>query len=63
MEPNDFVYQQIYKGSLAAKVNEGVARGHAVMGLDSFKKGKFTRVDWLIRDMIIKAKKVSKGIK
>ena len=63
MNPSDFVYQQIYKGALAQKVNEGIAKNHAVMGLDMYKKGKFQKVNVLIKDMITKAKKDSKGVK
>lgn len=39
---NDFVYSQIYKGALAQGAKEKHAKDCAVMGLDDYKKGKFT---------------------
>lgn len=63
MGPNDFIYQSIYKGCLSQKVNEGVARDAAVMGLDAYKKGKFKSAKLLINDAIVAAKKRSKGVK
>ena len=65
MTPADFVYNSIYKGALALKVSETVAKNHAVMGLDRYKKNKFqkNKVDLLIKDEIAAAKKECKGVK
>lgn len=65
MSPADFVYNQIYKGSLALKISETIAKNHAVMGLDRYKKNKFqkNKVDLLIKEQIAAAKKQMKGIK
>ena len=63
MSPEDFVYTQIYKGCMAEKVNERIAREHAQMGLDKFKKNKFAKASAMIKEMIMAAKKQSKDIK
>jgi len=64
MNPADFVYDQVYKGALAEKVNEGVAQSQAVIALDRYKKnnmgglkvGKFIKL--MIQDAKSKAKKL-----
>lgn len=65
MQPNDFVYQQIYKGCLAKGVKEGIARDAAIMGLGAYKKGKHggKKVADLIANSITQANKISKGVK
>lgn len=65
MKPNDFVYQQIYKGALAKKVNERVAHQQALIGLDKYKKSAMggAKVSKFIEDQIAIAKRLSKGLK
>lgn len=42
MTPQDFVYTQIYKGALKGKASERMAQQHAQIGLDIYKKNKFS---------------------
>jgi len=57
----DFVFNQIYKGALAAGAKEKQAKDHAVMGLNDYKKGKFQgKASKLIEDRIKQAKRKSK---
>lgn len=59
MEPTDFVYLQIYKGSLAAGAKEKAARDQAIIGLDKYKKSNFRKkVTDLISHHITQAKKM-----
>jgi len=62
MNPKDFVFDQIYKQSLKSGASSVNAHAQAVMGLDDFKKGKFSggRVSKLIEDRVKKAKRASK---
>jgi len=57
MQSTDFVYQQIYKGSLSQGAKEKAAHDAAVMGLGDYKKGKFKKAQDLIKQYIQKAKK------
>jgi len=55
---NDFVFDQIYKGALAAGAKEKAAHDHALMGVDDYKKGKFQgKASKLIESRIKLAKK------
>ena len=63
MKPSDMVYNAIYKGALDKRCAESVARDHAVMGLDAYKKNKFKTPKQLIDDYIKRAVVVSKGVK
>lgn len=58
MKPEDFIYNQIFKGSLKAGAKQDAAHRHAVMGLDEYKKGKMAggRASKLIERHISAAK-------
>jgi len=60
MNMEDFVYNSIYKGALKVGAPERAAHDHAVMGLDDFKKNKFSgrKASSLIEERIKQAKKV-----
>ena len=55
MQPNDFVYMQIYKGAMKAGATERAAKDHAVMGLNEYKSNRFGQkkvsglIDWHIK--------------
>ena len=55
MQPRDYVYDQIFKGAMAAGASERNAKDRACMGLDDFKKNRFKKVADLIGDRIKKA--------
>lgn len=42
MQPNDFVWNQIYKGSIARGAKQGVAHKHAVTGSERYRKNQFS---------------------
>lgn len=63
MNPADFIYDQIYKKCLEKRIPESVAKDHAVMGLDCYKKGKFKKAVDLVDDFVNRAARASKGIK
>ena len=60
MQPNDFVYNQIYKGSLQKGAKETKAHEMAVRGLEPYKRHQFKKPSHLIEDFIKKAVKESK---
>ena len=60
MNPSDFIFSQVYRGALSEKVNERIAKDHAVMALNKFKKGQFKKPVELIKESIRQAKKASK---
>ena len=62
MMPNDFVFNQIYKGALNAGANERAAHNNALLGLEDYKKHKLgtKKVSSLIETRIKQAKKESK---
>jgi len=56
MMPDDFVFNQIFKGAIAKKASDRHAHKHAVMGLADYKKSKNKkRVSFLIEDRIKQA--------
>ena len=57
MKPNDFVYMQIYKGALAKGAKERAAHNNAILGLEDFKKGRFSKTSKLIEERIRMAKR------
>jgi hypothetical protein len=64
MQPNDFVFSQIYKGALKSGATERFAHRHAVMGLEDYKKSKIaTKVSKLIEQRIKDAIKDTKRAK
>jgi len=61
MSPNDFVFNQIYKGALAKKATERAAHNAALNGLEFYKKHKISKkVSGLIAENIAAAVKASK---
>ena len=57
MTPNDIVYNEVYKGCKAAKCDELTSKNAAIMALQKFKNGQFTKPTKLISEAIIEAKK------
>ena len=55
--PNDFVYNSIYKGCKAEKVDELASKDAAIMGLQKFKNGQYSTPIKLINESITQAKK------
>lgn len=56
MSPDDFVYNQIFKGALAKNSSDRHAHKHAVIGLADYKKSKNkNRVSFLIEERIKQA--------
>ena len=53
MNPNDFVYTQIYKGALNVGASALSAQQSAAIGSDEYRKGKFgKKVSHLIEEKI-----------
>lgn len=61
MSPEDYIYNQIYKGALSVGASEQFAKDNAVTGLSDWKKGKFKKVIDLIEEKIKQAKKMTGG--
>ena len=60
MNNEDFVYQQILSGCKSAGIRESVSTGHALRGLDRYKKGKYSgKPIKLISETIKEAKKAA----
>ncbi len=62
MSPSDFVFDQIYRGSLNKGASQASAQKHAMIGTDEYKKGKTSgkRVSHLIERHIMEAKKTKR---
>lgn len=62
MMPNDFVFDQIYKGALKAGATERHSHNNAMLGLDDYKKHKLgaKKVSSLIETRIKTAVKESR---
>jgi len=61
MSPEDFVYNQIFKGALNKKASQNNAQKQAVIGMEKYKKGKISKkVSHLIEQGIAEAVKDSK---
>ena len=56
--PNDLVYDSVYKGCKAEKCDELTSKNAAIMALQKFKNGQFTKPTKLITDAITQAKKL-----
>ena len=65
MTQNDFIYDQTYKGCLAAGCDAYLAKNTAVSTLRKYKNNQFTKPSALIKTAIADAKKliVKKGKK
>ncbi len=61
MTPHDLIYDSIYKKALNDGCIERIAKSHAQMGLEDYKKGKFKKSFDLIQNRIKLAKKESKN--
>lgn len=60
MQPNDFVYQSIYRGAIKSGAAEKSAKDHAIMGLEDCMRNRFKKASELIEERIMTAKKESK---
>lgn len=56
----DMVYNETYKGCLAAGCTEYIAKNAAVETLQKYKNNQFTKVSALIKTSISEAKKLNK---
>ncbi len=64
MTPGDFVYMQIYKGSLSSGAVERIAKEQAQIGTENYRKNNFQgKVSALITSRIKEAVKLSKAYK
>lgn len=64
MQPNDFVWTQIYKGAISRGCKQGIAHKHAVTGSEKYRKNQFTgKAVNFIEDCIKAAVKESKMVK
>lgn len=61
MNPQDFVFMSIYKGSLKDGASERAAKDSAVDGLNKYKSGRFTKASGLIQEKIREAKMATKN--
>ena len=65
----DFVYDQVYKGAIAAGAAESPARSNADQAKERYNKsmmvakGKASPTGAMIKEFIVKAKNDSKGMK
>ena len=60
MKPEDFVYDQIYKGALSKGASDRCAKDSAVIGIDEYRKNKIVgKVSNLIEARIKAAVKQS----
>ena len=62
MNPSDFIFTNIYKGSLAKGVEEKIAHEQAQIGMDDYYKNKFVNASKLINDKITMAVKLQKKV-
>lgn len=60
MTPNDMVYNETYKGCLAAGCSELISKNTAVQTLQKYKNNQFSKVSALIKQSITDAKKLDK---
>lgn len=60
MQPNDFVFLQIYRGAIKAGAKERAAKDHAIMGSEDFRRNSFKKASHLIEERIKAAKRESK---
>ena len=57
----DFVFTQIYKGSIREGVSEGLSHNTAILGVEDYKKGRYQgKPAKMIQDRIAAAKKAHK---
>ena len=64
MNPQEFIYYQIYEGALKAEAKERQALNAATTGLEDFRKGGLGgvgKISKLIESKIKEAVKLSKG--
>ena len=60
MNAQDFVYTSIFKGALLKGAHDSMAKNMAQLGLDEYKKGRFSKPDKLIAEKIKEAVKQSR---
>ena len=57
MKPEDFIYNQVYRGCLRAGCNEYLSKNTAVEALRRYKNNQFTTPSKLVDELIKHAKK------
>lgn len=60
MKPNDFIFNEVYRGAIKGGAKEPIAKDQAVQAMDDYAKGKFKKPLDLILARIQMAKKLSK---
>ena len=58
MNPNDYIFNMVYKGALAEGAHEIAAKDCAILAMNEFKKGRFKKAKELIDGHIKMAKKL-----
>jgi len=58
MKPEDFIFNQVYKGALADKCSERASKDCAVLAMEDFRKCRFKKAKDLIDKYIKQAKKL-----
>ncbi len=58
MTPNDLIYNEVYKQCKEAKCDELTSKNAAIMALQKFKNGQFTKPTKLITESVAAAKKL-----
>jgi len=54
----DLVYKEVYKQCNAAGCHESISKNAAVMALQKYKNGQFTKATKLITEAVTEAKKL-----
>ena len=59
MNWNDMIYSEVYKQCNAAGCQESISKNAAVMALQKYKNGQFTKATKLITESVTEAKKLT----
>jgi hypothetical protein len=60
MNAQDYVYRQILTGALDKGASETMAKNNATLGLEEYKKNRFSKPDKLIQEKIKEAVRQSR---
>lgn len=58
MNPDDYIFKQVYKGAMEQGAHEVAAKDCAILAMNEFKKGRFKKAKELIDGHIKMAKKL-----
>lgn len=58
MNPNDLIYNEVYKGCLKAGCDELLAKNTAITTLQKYKNGQYVKPSKLVTQSIADAKKL-----